>query len=298
MRRILPIALITVALTACLSFSACDSAIKAAEEAIVSAVDSAADSFEEEVSIAAKTIETDLQVETDTEALDIAESVETAVTSSESTIKTDGGETDSVAADSVTADGVAADSVTTDGGNSPANLPEGEAMASLISWMIDGTFSFDFEMTGESAEGTLSATGSLALDKTNIALVQNAEQDGQIMSAKIIIKDGITYIIDDASKMILSMAGVSEESLGGMVGDYSGIVKTGSGTGEINGKNLPYEDYTTDGQLVRYFLDGGDVYAIQTEIDGYKTTMFISNASGNVPSGAFDLPEGYTEISM
>jgi hypothetical protein len=45
-------------------------------------------------------------------------------------------------------------------------------------------------------------------------------------------------------------------------------------------------------------MDGGEVYGIETEAEGYTTMMIITNAKSSVPAGAFDLPEGYTEISM
>jgi hypothetical protein len=68
--------------------------------------------------------------------------------------------------------------------------------------------------------------------------------------------------------------------------------------GEINGQTLPYEEYAENctGAVVRYYLDGGQVYGIETNDEGYKTVMIITNPSNSVPAGAFDLPEGYTEM--
>jgi predicted small lipoprotein YifL len=175
---------------------------------------------------------------------------------------------------------------------------EGEAMASLIDWMIGGTFSYDFTMTSESAEGTITATGSMAMDGGKVSITQEMDYDGQTMTSRIILKDDKTYVIDDASKMIIAMSGVNEEALSGMVTDYSGITKTGEGEGEFDGRTLPYEEYTQDGYVVRYYMDGGQVCGFETEAEGYKTIMVITNPTNNVPAGAFDLPEGYTEIAM
>jgi hypothetical protein len=121
--------------------------------------------------------------------------------------------------------------------------------------------------------------------------------EGQNVKSRIIIKDGVTYIIDDANKFIMQAAGDMNPTVGLMT-DYSGIAKTGDGTGEINGRSLPYEEYTDGGTgaMVRYYLDGGQVYAIETEYEGYKTVMVITNPKNSVPPDAFDLPEGYAQM--
>jgi hypothetical protein len=175
---------------------------------------------------------------------------------------------------------------------------EGDAMASLISWMKSGTYSYDFTMTSESADGTITATGSIAVDGGKVSMTQETTYDGQTITSRTILKDDKTYIIDDASKMIIIMSGISEEMTGEIMTDYTGITKTGEGEGEIDGKTLPYEDYTVEGYVVRYFLDGGEVYGMETEAEGFKTEMIITNAKSSVPADAFDLPEGYMEMAM
>jgi hypothetical protein len=178
--------------------------------------------------------------------------------------------------------------------------PEGQAMASLIGWMMDGTFSYDFTMTSEGPEGTTEGSGSMAMDGGNMAISMEMTVEGQAVQSKVIILDGVTYIVMDAEKMIMKMENAGAEMTAGMMTDYTGITKTGDGTGEIGGKTLPYEEYTESetGSVVRYYLDGGQVYGIESEYEGYKTVMIITNASVSVPAGVFDLPEGYTERSV
>jgi hypothetical protein len=175
---------------------------------------------------------------------------------------------------------------------------EGDAMASLISWMKSGTYSYDFTMTSESADGTITATGSIAVDGGKVSTTQETTYDGQTVTSRTILKDDKTYIIDDANKMIIIMSGINEEMTGEIMTDYTGITKTGEGEGEIDGKTLPYEDYTVEGYVVRYFLDGGEVYGMETDAEGFKTVMIITNAKSSVPADAFDLPEGYMEMAM
>jgi hypothetical protein len=170
-------------------------------------------------------------------------------------------------------------------------------MDSLIKWMMDGTFSYDFSMTSEGNGEKSESSGSMATDGNNLAMTSEMTVEGQAVKSRIIIKDGTTYIIDDASKLIMTAQGGMNPTEG-MMTDYSGIAKTGEGTGEIDGKTLPYEEYTESetGATVRYYIDGGQVYGIESAYEGYKTVMIITNAKNSVPSGAFDLPEGYTQM--
>ncbi|MDR0839908.1 MAG: hypothetical protein LBN26_00755 [Christensenellaceae bacterium] len=174
----------------------------------------------------------------------------------------------------------------------------GQAMSSLISWMKSGTFSYDFDMTSEGGGQKTQASGSMAMDGNNIAITTETTAEGQKIKAKIIIKDGTTYIIDDMSKTILIMANAGAEMTGGIASDYSDIALVGSGTGEINGKTLPYEEYASEGVTIKYYLEGGQVYGTESEYEGYKTVMIITNPSNKIPAGAFDLPAGYTEMKI
>jgi predicted small lipoprotein YifL len=182
----------------------------------------------------------------------------------------------------------------------PAQTPadsEDKAMDSLITWMMDGTYSYDFTMTTEGNGEKTESSGSMAAEGKNLAMTTEMTVEGQAVKSRVIIKDDMTYIIDDANKLIRQAQGGMNPTEG-MMTDYSGIAKTGDGTGEINGKTLPYEEYAESetGATVRYYLDGGQVYGIESEYEGYKTVMIITNPKNSVPSGAFDLPEGYTQM--
>jgi outer membrane lipoprotein-sorting protein len=172
-----------------------------------------------------------------------------------------------------------------------------KAADSLIAWMMGGTFSYDFTMTTEGNGEKTESSGSMAMEGNNLAMTSEMTVEGQAMKSRIIIRDGTTYIIDDANKFIMKAAGGMNPTAG-MMTDYSGIAKTGDGTGEINGRSLPYEEYTEGetGATVRYYLDGGQVYGIESEYEGYKTVMIITNPKNSVPANAFDLPEGYTQM--
>lgn len=170
------------------------------------------------------------------------------------------------------------------------------AMASLIRWMKSGTFSYDFEMISEGGGQKTHASGSMAMDGRDMALQTESSAGGQRVKSRVIVKDGATYIVDDANKFIMKAPGGGLDVTGGMINDWTGIAKAGEGTGEVNGKILPYEEYASNGVNSKFYLDGGQVCAIESEYQGHKTLMIITNPSSTVPKGAFDLPKGYRQM--
>lgn len=174
----------------------------------------------------------------------------------------------------------------------------GAAMESLIDWMMGGIFSYDFTLYSEYEGAVSEGSGSVAMSGGNFAMTSEQTSEGVTSKVRILVLDDVTYIIDDASKLIMKMSGSALDMTGGIPTDYEEMVAVGSGTGEVNGKTLPYEEYTVEGVSTKYYMDGGMVYAIESTYEGSYTLMIISNASNSVPAGAFDLPEGYMEMEI
>ena len=187
-------------------------------------------------------------------------------------------------------------------GTTNSGSETGQAAAPLINWMIDSKFSCDYDLIAEGPDGRIEGSGSMAIDGDKVATSMEMTVAGLLVKSRTIKLGDNLYIIDDVNKFIMEMSGLnsleSAEATGGMMGDYSGIKPTGSGTGEINGRTLPYEEYAEAelGASVKYFLDGGDVYGIVSEYEGYKITMIIRNAKNSAPAVAFELPTGYSSM--
>jgi len=182
-----------------------------------------------------------------------------------------------------------------DAPSSGSNGGTDQTTAPLIGWMKDGTFSYDYTMSIEGPGLKAEGSGSMATDGDKVATVQEMTMLGQQVRTRIIVRDGRMYRIDDENKWIMEFA-VGESTTDGMVTDYTGIVSVGTGTGEINGRTLPYEEYVVGetGIPIRYYLDNGQVYGIVTDFEGYKTVMIILNQSNRVPADVFELPAGYS----
>ena len=176
-------------------------------------------------------------------------------------------------------------------------IPEGQAMASLIQWMMNGTFSFDYAMTGETPEGDMESVGSMAMDGDKMFFRQEMTIEGQVMKSRLIQKDGTLYMIDDESQFIMTSP-VQGEEMTDIIGNYSNITLVASGTAEVGGKTLAYEDYKEgeSDETFRFYLENGEVYALEMGSDDETILMLITNASNDVPAETFDIPEGYTEM--
>ena len=200
-----------------------------------------------------------------------------------------------------------------DGSNDPATTegsdisPDGtdaeeenQVADTLVNWMREGKFSFDYTATNEFAGKKDESSGSMAIDGDKIAMTMEMIIEGQPAKSRLIVNNDKTYIIDDEAKMIISVGGIGAEMTAGRLTDYSAIGFVGSGSGEIDGKTLrfvEYEDRTT-GSIIKYYLEDGQVYGYESEYDGYKTVTIVTNPKNSVPSGVFDLPTGYDQMSM
>jgi hypothetical protein len=185
------------------------------------------------------------------------------------------------------------------GSNSPvAGQPAPRTDTPLIGWMIDGTFSIDYRVSvADGQGGFIESEGSLAVDGANYAALMTTLREGEPFSIGVITVDGWSYIFDNVEKQIFRVEVTEDDDYVGILTDYTDIKLTGTGTGEVDGKTLNYEEYSdaASGKSVRYYLEGGEVYAIETGDGSNMYLMIITDQSQSVAADAFDLPTGYTE---
>ena len=180
----------------------------------------------------------------------------------------------------------------------PDGLPEGKAVTALIKWMMDGTFSFDFNMITEIGGEKMMSSGTMAVSGEKLSMETEAVFEGEPTKTRIVMKDGNLYMADYINQFIMEMPVEAEQDVIGVMSDFSGITLIGYGEAEVYGRTLPYEDYKDEtGEAVRFYIDGDLVYAIETGTEDGKNVMIIENASNTVPPGAFDLPEGFMNMS-
>lgn len=187
-----------------------------------------------------------------------------------------------------------------DGGNSGDVVGSGasansEPSGNLVDWMKAGTFYVEYTATMDMDGDSMQMEGTLAYEDEKAAITANMEIMGQQAKTRALMKDKIVYMFNDTNKSYMEIP-VDDSAAGNSgIQDYGSMKKIGTGEGEVNGKTLPYEEYSTEGGTVRFYLDGGKVAAMETTVQGISTLMVITKASNKVPEGCFDFPEGYTK---
>ena len=166
----------------------------------------------------------------------------------------------------------------------------------LINWMQSGTYFMKYTADTEYEGQKTTVKASMAAQGDNLALNAETTVGGKTMKSRIIAVDGATYLIDDASKMIMKTVKMNGINKG--MANFSKLEKIGSGKGEVKGRILPYEEYKSENFTIKYYMDGKSVYAIESQGDGAKSVMVIEEASKIVPAGSFDLPKDYKSFSF
>lgn len=124
---------------------------------------------------------------------------------------------------------------------------------------------------------------------------------------RVLTYNGTLYYINDEEKKVFTVeSDVDEEVVrpGGF--DYSGITFRNAGNGAIaelagiDDNAYDYEEFTAgSGEnevLVRYYLKGDSLYAIQTEMWDVWETMVIHELSKDIPEDLIKPPTGYKMV--
>jgi len=178
-------------------------------------------------------------------------------------------------------------------------IPENGEPVPIIDWMKNGAFSFDFDAIITAGENVDYKSGSLSVVDENAKIVFFEEYEGKTNNLTYIKKDLAVYLYVDSGKSIHPMICFDIISTGGIATDYRKIEFSSSGTGEIAGKTLPYDEYQYSeyGGPIKFFYYDGRVVGIEYDLS-YKVVMIITNPSNKVPANAFDFPKGYSMQEM
>ena len=161
-------------------------------------------------------------------------------------------------------------------------------------WMMGSKYYMRYTALIVSGREASIMKGVVAMDGKQIATATEGKQDGKDFKARMISDGEKVYVIDDASKMIIS----GSMNMAQAVEDFSQVTKTGEGVGTINGRELPYEEYREEGSggTTRVYQKDGGLYAIESFEGRNRSIMIIEQLSNTIPAGIFDMPSGYTRI--
>jgi len=147
------------------------------------------------------------------------------------------------------------------------------------------------------------ATIKMAVDGDD----SSVEIDRVGLFIRVLTYNGTLYYINDEEKKIFAVESEwDEEAVRNGVFDYSGIAFRNAGKGSIaelagiDDNAYDYEEFIAgSGEnevLVRYYLKGDNLYAIQTEMGEVWQTMVINELSKDIPEDLIKPPTGYKMV--
>lgn len=176
----------------------------------------------------------------------------------------------------------------------------------LIDWMIAGEFSFDFQVSIDNDGSIKEEEGHMAV-KDGMIYLRLGGIKKNVDPIVAIIKDGIFHNIMDYLQGVMTMPFWGTISTNGIITDYSGLEYVGSGTGEIDGRTLQYDEYCNDSTSARFYIEDGRIYGIESIVGDFDNAgwaftfinvLIISNSSGTVSNELFEFPDDYVVIDM
>lgn len=117
------------------------------------------------------------------------------------------------------------------------------------------------------------------------------------MNMRVITRDHKQYTFID----LIKSYSIQDADVAGFIGvvDTTGMTFAGEGSGTIDGKSLPYEEYSVASDRVKvsckFFMRGDDLAGIRIENLAAPVDMIISEFNTYVPDSIFDvtIPNGY-----
>lgn len=184
------------------------------------------------------------------------------------------------------------------GGNSSQdNLTEGDdsdtgSMGRLLSsdyadLMNSGKYFLQYKATINAGNMQGQATVIFAMDGDNSSSIM--EFNG--MRTRTITINKKNYIFDDDSKtyFINTVYDGTDEPMT----LTENIKYLGSGQETINGKDLVYEEYNSDGGKIKYYFDGDKLFGISSMHNDASIFMEIIELSNKVTDDMFKIPSDY-----
>jgi PBP1b-binding outer membrane lipoprotein LpoB len=113
------------------------------------------------------------------------------------------------------------------------------------------------------------------------------------MTAHILVKDGVTYQIDDGAKTYYPIA---ETDATENVLNISGKKRVGEGTGNMDSKELTYEEYQFEDEKTRFYFNDKKLHAVSTKTPDSESLMIVLELTDQVPASALSIPAD-TEIT-
>lgn len=141
--------------------------------------------------------------------------------------------------------------------------------------------------------GGVTATMLSVYDGGNI--YSETEADG--VKSRTILKDGAQYVLDDASKTCIKLS-VETEAIQDIFTEEAETyeVPTAEGEIDIDGTTYYYEEFSLEGESVKYCFDGNELKFILMSFSGEESRVEILSMEKGADNTLFEIPEDYNLI--
>lgn len=114
-----------------------------------------------------------------------------------------------------------------------------------------------------------------------------------------IIMDGVMYIIDHASNLVMKMP-LNMATTAEIFSDSAEYYETAVTTGEIDikGKNYYYEEFDVEGEAVKYCFDDDELKYMYMNTMGTETLIEIVRFGKGADESLFEIPENYSVMDL
>jgi len=176
--------------------------------------------------------------------------------------------------------------------NEPIIIPEavGDRLAKTYSdMMASGKYFMKYRMNtdGETITAEIAYNGDDIATKTVASGIET----------RMVIKDNKLYMIDSSTRTGMVMSSEDYEGEEDDV-DYAGLVFVKDGQGNFLGQTLPYEEYSVDGTIIKYFFEGKKLAGMEMNYEGMIQVLEILELSKSIPSDMFDIPKDYEKRNL
>ncbi len=166
-----------------------------------------------------------------------------------------------------------------------------KTLAYFQKFLSGGEYTMEMKTAAEGMEMTMKSAYKGDM------IYPESEYAGQ--KSNMVMKDGYQYIIDHSSKTVMKMQVVDNGAVMDMFADEAANYETAvaSGETEYNGKSYDYEEFTVEGETVRYLFDGNDLKIMKANVMGTESIVEIISLEKGADAKLFEIPEDYQMIS-
>lgn len=180
----------------------------------------------------------------------------------------------------------------------PVPTPEpGSQSKSFLDTLKTGQYYLKFKMSMEVQGTTIEVPAEAAVQNdmrcTSMTVVG--------LKVRYLYKEKKVYVINDTQSSYTVMTEDQYKQAKGndtnAEVDYASLTFKGSGTGEVKGKTLPYEEFKgANDVLARYYFEDGKVKFMSTISEGVEVIMeVVELRADNIPQDMFEVPSTYTK---